>query len=486
MACFWATHRIGTIMTTRRSPGGASASPSWPPNLLIAALAALALWALAPVVHAADEAELSEDSAACMECHDNPKKPIADKPLGDGTKLPLRISTKQYLKSVHQENDCTDCHADLDEDTHGKEKTPLESRRELRASMQDSCIDCHKKNVKEYDDGIHALLIKEGSDKAPYCADCHNPHTQGPTDVAAPIAQTPCASCHEDIFKAYAKDVHGLERVRQGKAAPICADCHKAHDVKAASLGDGPKDACLSCHDKALEQHSTWLPNTGLHLDSVSCVACHAPDAKRRVNLRLYDSASKSQLREKSGVPQFVRRAKAGDSDNLGLDERALWSLLNEFSGDAELQGNVIIRGRLEVTSGVEAHQLAEKSKALKNCDVCHSAGAEPFQSVVLSIAGPDGRPLRHDVRKDVLTSLTALESVRGFYAIGSTRIKLLDYLLVLVVLGSVAGVLAHMVGKRVFKGVRERRAAQEKAAAAAAKQAGAPDEGSGRDAGSN
>jgi hypothetical protein len=120
----------------------------------------------------------------------------------------------------------------------------------------------------------------------------------------------------------------------------------------------------------------------------------------------------------------------------------------------------VILRGRLEVRSGVEAHQLAAKSKAISDCDTCHSKGAEAFQSVVISIAGPDGRPLRHGVQTDVLNSLTAIQSVRGFYAIGSTRIKLLDWLLALAVAGSVAGVVGHMSIRRMFKGVRERRAA--------------------------
>jgi hypothetical protein len=71
-------------------------------------------------------------------------------------------------------------------------------------------------------------------------------------------------------------------------------------------------------------------------------------------------------------------------------------------------------------------------------------------------------------VQKDVLSSLTALESVRGFYAIGSTRIKLLDWLLLLAVTGSIAGALGHMTVKRLFKGTRERRAAEARAQALA------------------
>ena len=59
-----------------------------------------------------------------------------------------------------------------------------------------------------------------------------------------------------------------------------------------------------------------------------------------------------------------------------------------------------------------------------------------PFSSVVLSMAGPEGRLMRQGVEKEVLSSATAMGSMRGFYAIGGTRIALLDYLLVLVLLG--------------------------------------------------
>ena len=144
----------------------------------------------------------------------------------------------------------------------------------------------------------------------------------------------------------------------------------------------------------------------------------------------------------------------------MGLDERALLSLLKEFNQGG---GNdkVVLQGRLEVSSGVEAHQISDKAQALKDCDACHRAGAEPFQSVTLTIAGPDGRPLRHGVQEKVLTSLTSIDSVRGFYAIGASRIKLLDVLLVLVVLGAISVPAAHMSLKWYFR----RRRAQEDAA---------------------
>jgi hypothetical protein len=60
---------------------------------------------------------------------------------------------------------------------------------------------------------------------------------------------------------------------------------------------------------------------------------------------------------------------------------------------------------------------------------------------------------------------LLATESVRGFYTIGSTRIKLLDTLLIMVMLGAVSVPIGHMTIKRLFKNVREKLAAEKIAA---------------------
>jgi hypothetical protein len=180
----------------------------------------------------------------------------------------------------------------------------------------------------------------------------------------------------------------------------------------------------------------------------------------------MYDAAGKVQRAEKTGVPQFEQLTHAADVGEVGLNERALWSLLKEFNTE-KLGEKTILRGRLEVASGVQAHQISEKERAIKDCAFCHQAGATPFQSVTVTIAGPDGRPLRHGVDKEVLSSLTSMKSVRGFYAIGSTRIKWLDYLLVLVVLGALSVPLGHMAAKRLFKRVREQLEAQRLAAAA-------------------
>lgn len=405
-----------------------------------------------------DEIELAEEDLACLECHD---KPGFERKLESGEVMSLHISTEAFLGSMHNENSCADCHYEIDAETHGKdEESMITSKRELGESMREACVDCHKKKYKEYGDSVHAVLVEQGSETAPMCADCHNPHTIQAWDVPDQEAAMPCGKCHQDIFKASAKDVHGKARGSGGEAAPVCAGCHQAHDVKAASLGTGMMETCLSCHEDSLAQHKVWLPHAQRHFDAISCAACHAPDAERRVNLRLYVQTgdTSEQMSEQTGIPKFGRRTQAADGGAAGLDDRELWDLLERFkrdNGDAK----TVLRGRLEVSSGVAAHQLADKSRALGDCGACHRAGAEAFKSVTLTIAGPDGRPLRHEVKKEVLSSLLSVDSVQGFYVLGSTRIKLLDYLLILTVVGAIGGPLAHMTVKWWFRRSREQKA---------------------------
>lgn len=438
--------------------------PSFKNGLMMSGLLCLVLTFAGHSAHAAAaaEAELGSEDKACQKCHDSGD--IKAKITEAGESLSMRVSTKELLASMHNETSCTDCHEDADGKDHGKVSVPMKSKRDYRLSFQDACTTCHKKNVADFKDSVHAILVKEGSDKAPTCSDCHNSHTVRSVKLVEPIANVPCANCHKDIFKAYSGDVHGLERIAKGKSAPLCADCHKSHAIQAASLGDGIRDACLNCHKDSAVKHEVWLPNSKLHFQAIECQVCHAPNAQRRVNLRMVDSVGGKQLVEKKGVPQFDRLRKAADGTDLGFDEKEMGNFLKAFN--LESPGNkAILSGRLELRSGLESHQLSTKDKALKDCKVCHQAGAVPFSSVVLTMAGPDGRALRQGVEKEVLTSVTSLGSLRGFYAIGSTRIKLLDYLLVLVILGVLCLPIAHLTAHRLFKAKRDKLQAERQQA---------------------
>jgi predicted CXXCH cytochrome family protein len=446
-------------MTRSRTMSG-TLVPSRSGAALLGAFVAMAFSLLAFTAQAAPkDTTLSSEDKACLDCH---AKPGLQKTLANGEKLSLVVRAKGFAESVHNSGGCEGCHSDIDAAGHTKQPKSIASKRALSLEMTETCRDCHKKTAKQFDDSVHLALVRTGSDKAPLCADCHDPHAtrsakEKPAGDTEPVI---CQKCHEGIASAYADSVHG----RSGEEALACKDCHQTHNVKAASLGDHLKNQCMSCHRDVASTHREWLPNTDRHLEAISCPACHAPGATRRVNLRLYEGNTQHQASEKVGVPKFVKLANGADAKGSGLDARALWSLLQEFSTTGA-ESKTVVRGRLEVQTGVQAHQLSEKSLALKDCDTCHREGAASFQAVTVSMAGPDGRPLRHEASKGILTSVESIGSVSGFYAIGSTRIKLLDTMLVMALAVGILIPMAHLTVKVMSKRRRARKAIESASA---------------------
>ena len=405
-------------------------------NLIAAARLALVVLMLAVTsltARAADSA-LSQLDQQCLACH---SAKGLEKKLTNGEILSVQVDGAAFAKSVHSKIGCAVCHANTSFENHPPVKTKIASIREYSLAMTKVCQTCHAPIFKLYEGSIHAALVREGNSYAPICTDCHSPHAVMPKAAYDAATGAPCSKCHDPIFKAYAGSVHG-------KAALGCSNCHRAHDVSAATTGDQLKNACLECHQDALAAHQTWLPNAAQHFETVSCPACHAPAAKRKVDLRLYDSVTKQRVAEKEGVPQFESRARAADAKGTGLDAMALRSLLRGFNREGA-DNETKLRGRLEVSTGVEAHQLMDKSQAIRDCAKCHQQGADAFQSVTVSIVGPDGRRVRYGAKPEVLNSVISVDSVGGFYAIGGTRIKLLDWLLALAVLGGIGVPLGHL-----------------------------------------
>lgn len=411
-------------------------------TLVMAVLFAVAgaLFAGQGTARAADGA-LSKATQQCLECH---SVKGLEKKLANGETLALHVDGPAFGKSAHNLLGCAVCHADVTLENHPPVKRKIASIRENSLAMQKVCSSCHANQFKEHEGSIHAALLRAGNPVAPVCTDCHDPHAVVPKAAYDVATGVPCSKCHSSIFDAYAGSVHGQARKLGRVEAPTCSTCHSAHDVKAAGGGDKIKDNCHACHTGALAAHQKWLPNAALHLQTISCAACHAPGAKRRVDLRLYDSAAQERMTEKEGVPQFETRARAIDAEGKGLNTGELQRLLREFDRDGK-EGKAVLRGRLEVDSGVDAHQLADKTKAVAQCETCHRAGSDPFQRVTISIAGPDGRPVRYGAQQEVLRSAISVDSIGGFYVIGGTRIKLLDMLVVLALLIGIGVPVVHL-----------------------------------------
>ena len=397
-----------------------------------------AIFALLQPTHARADDALPAADQACLGCHGFAGM---EKKLGDGDVLKLQVPGDLFNQSVHRGNGCTSCHTDIDAGAHPPSKKDIKTARSYSVGMTDACKGCHKDKFEQWETSIHAALVAAGNPAAPICTDCHNPHAvlKG---AAAKVEETPCKNCHKDIFVAYSGSVHAQSLKKSADSyAPICSGCHSAHAVKPTSAGLGPVAACTGCHAGVLEQHRTWLPNAALHFEVVSCPACHVPGAKRRVELMLIDAQSKARGTQQIGVPLFDASTR---SDGKGIDALTLWNLLQTFNREG-VNNKTLVRGRLTVSSGPQAHQLATKDKAISDCRTCHRQNSEAFQSVTISLVGPDGRRVGYGASSDLLSSVISVDSVSGFYAIGGTRIWVLDILLILAVIGGVGIAVGHV-----------------------------------------
>jgi hypothetical protein len=361
---------------------------------VVAAGAALLLFFLAFMTAGAAGSPLSESDTKCLGCHSYEG---LEKKLENGETLSLYVQGDAFAQSVHKTIGCAGCHADVDLKNHPGAPREVKSARQHSIERAGVCRQCHEDAFKQHEGSVHAVRLSEGS-----------------------------------------------------VVAPVCTGCHSAHSVT-------PKTAyetCVACHAGALDAHRKWLPNAARHHEVVSCAACHAPAALRMVDLRLYDRAAKAWVSEKEGPAQFEKLARSADVNGDGLDPVELRNLLREINGGGKAAGKTL-RGRIELRADVEAHRLSEGSKAIKACDNCHQAGAEPFQKVTISVIGPDGRPVRYPAHKEVLTAALSVVSLPDFYAIGGTRSGLLDLLFVLALISGIAVPAGHMTLKWLFRKTR-------------------------------
>jgi hypothetical protein len=416
----------------------------------ISLLVAAALLAAAPAVCAAEPNPVDAD-AKCLKCHSKKLK----KKLEDGETMFLQIDAEAFGDSVHRVIGCTGCHRDVAKGKHPS-RSPISNRRAYSLKHNETCSQCHESNFAEYKDSVHAQMVAAGNDAAPVCSDCHSSHSIQQRAVYEPVSGEPCSSCHEAIYQAYEQSVHGKafaegNTIRESHVkAPICSDCHRAHETSAVAATEYLRDTCLDCHEGAKAAHEQWLPNAGMHLTSVACAACHSPVAERRVDLQLYDKLGKVPVAQETNANIDADLSKI-DAEGDGLSPVELWKLVRRGSKDGQAM-DVTLRGRMEVTTGMDAHRIAPRAEAVRSCESCHQGGAEGFQNVTVSVSLPDGRKQRFDADEKVLNSVVSVDSVKDFYAPGGTRIKLLDGLLVLAVVGGLAVPIGHITLGRILR----------------------------------
>jgi len=378
----------------------------------------------------------------CLTCHSHPLTLLRP----DGTALELAVDESRLRASVHPDHDCSDCHAGFSTSAHPAGAIGERGNRAVAAAA--ACATCHDDKLRQAEGSVHFTLLRSGVPGAPGCPDCHSAHEVAPKERFATLAGTPCRSCHAQIFAAYSGSMHGKARASgEHFDAPLCSDCHRAHDVQGSARPELVRAACIGCHSTAVAIHSLWLPNAALHLDAISCAACHAPQAERLVALRLVEEGTGRTLTEREIGDLFGGDVEAAfDPSGSGMSGLDLWSNMRRLESLRQSSAAKLdIVGRLEVVRGIDAHRLADKSGAVRACESCHTKGSTAFDRVALTLARDDGRPKRFAASPGMLTDAASIVPVHAFYVLGATRHGVLDWLLVLAVAGGLSVVALHL-----------------------------------------
>jgi cytochrome b subunit of formate dehydrogenase len=230
----------------------------------------------------------------CADCHDGQ---VDDDWLG-----PPHVLLEE---SVHADEDCDSCHADIDmddldleaENPHPDEAEPV------------GCGDCHEDEAEVY--RKHGRLEIGEDPDLPNCWDCHGSHDILPSSDrharTHPInLPKTCRTCHLDVdlvkkhdtlrdkqVDLYQSSVHGKPTEKGVYVAASCSDCHAVENE------DGEKDAhrilgpddpestifhftipqtCAQCHDSVSRDYAE-----GIHgqlvargdAESPVCTHCH-------------------------------------------------------------------------------------------------------------------------------------------------------------------------------------------------------------------
>lgn len=403
-----------------------------------------------------------KENQYCLTCH----KHKFSMPLKSGESLSLSVDESVIRKSVHDKLQCSACHIGFSKTEHPKRV--FESKRKYSISASEVCKKCHENANKLYEESIHLAQLKSGNLKSSTCTDCHGSHSIAKATTDKTLGLLSCNKCHGEINSVYEKSIHGEARSKGKENSPTCASCHNAHDVKVTARTTKMKDTCLKCHKDVDNLHKKWLSNppiklssfAGLHLDTIACATCHSPGAGGGVYLTLYDKKTGYPFPEEK-VLKLLETDSAGlvkkiDTNEDGnVDAREVWNFTQRLKRKG---ADVTLRAIMDVRTGIEAHQLTAKAKAVKECEKCHQADSHFFKNVYVVLSKADGKPTLYTAEQGVLNSLFSVLPVNQFYVLGSSNIKLLDILFILAVLGGASFPVVHIMLRILTIPIKEAR----------------------------
>ena len=251
----------------------------------------------------ADKAELLENSAMCLDCHEDMDQS-------------LMLSSHRLLSEGDLSSTvavgCTSCHDGWQEHIEDPSVDNIISGREIGGLEQAQiCARCHQEphQAAMITDDPHA---RNGLN----CSDCHQVHNNNSMNLVKDDKQEFCLDCHLNVAAQFkSRSTHPLE-----SGNITCTDCHDLSGIENPDLAVGLDWKCQECHLSESGPFVYEHPVTYSHLvDGSGCTECHNPHGAP--NDRLLKQAGNGTCNQCHSAPAGHRQAHNGIGTRYACNE---------------------------------------------------------------------------------------------------------------------------------------------------------------------
>lgn len=203
----------------------------------------------------------------CGTCHGNPD-------LAKRHGIPVTNAYELYMDSIHGRAlarsgllvaaNCSSCHG-----FHNIRPKEDPTSKVYRVNIPSTCGACHAGVLGMYTESVHGKAVSEGKMAAPVCVDCHTAHQIARVETAAWRLEiiSECGTCHGESLRTYRDSFHGQVTALGFTRVARCSDCHGSHqilpisDPRSSVAPQNRVATCQKCHPKANENFAQFSPH---------------------------------------------------------------------------------------------------------------------------------------------------------------------------------------------------------------------------------
>ncbi len=371
----------------------------------------------------------------CLECHEST---IDEK---------IKTYDSALSISIHDGNDCIDCHTSITELPHEEVLPPAD------------CGSCHEEAVATYTQ--HGRESPDEDIDIPRCSNCHGKHdilevSNRDSRVNPLNLPKTCGECHENIdltkrhellygkaVDVYKSSVHGKASLGGVYVAATCNDCHSSGGTAHRILGPGSSESsinhfnipktCGKCHQNVEKDYFEGIHGKLVlrgETDSPVCTDCHgehgiiAPsDPRSRVSASRVAEATcapcheSARLNEKYGIP--TGRLKTWVDSYHGLKSKA---------GDLTVANCSSCHGAHRILPHTDPSSSIYVGNLQSTCGECHPGiSAEMASKPIHGDPGVTGTPIANLIRKIYIIAIAVIIGLMVIHWLIDLRKKIKD-----------------------------------------------------------